>query len=147
MLPWRTRLYRAKYETADYSPGGVDHVPGDGSDGTVIQGAIASFLYDLVDVNDGSPNDNDGVSLGGDYVLDAFVDCEVLNGSDWILHTGIDHIIYCLEGGVDVSLRTLMTATPLHPLPVAERWANDAALADTAGVRRMWRRNLFGFTS
>lgn len=79
--------YANFFENSTFYPGG---------DGSVIEGPVAAFLYDLTDP---ANEPHDSMNYPGSYVGAIFNSC--LTYSIGLSANGIDHIIYCLENQVD----------------------------------------------
>lgn len=118
-----------------------------GDDGSIIQGAIHSFLWDLTD--GGSNELHDRVQASPRAVSDLFRTCTVkpANGSSFIGYTGVDHIIYCLEyrspyrvkvNGVDL---TFFSTRTTNSRPTEARSIGPAVVPDD--VTRLWLVNLY----
>lgn len=66
------------------------------SDGSIVQGAVHAFLWDITDGGNGEFHD--AVQKSPVAVVDAIRTCEVKHGgSDWYAYNGIDHLIRCME--------------------------------------------------
>ncbi len=100
-------------EHNSYYPGWIynsQHQPvNQSSDGSIIEGAVAAFFYDLVDgpnEPDGASNqadgDDDAIQYSGKYVSDIVKTCKV-DGS--VRANGIDHLVYCFERQIDQESR------------------------------------------
>jgi hypothetical protein len=66
------------------------------NDGSRIEGAIAAMLLDLSDSNNEYPHDE--IHRAPWVLADRMKTCKVRVGGNWIAYTGIDHLIYCMEG-------------------------------------------------
>ncbi len=65
-------------------------------DGSIVQGAVSAFLWDITD--SGTGESHDAVQKSPLAVVDAIKTCEVKHsGSDWYAYNGIDHLIRCME--------------------------------------------------
>lgn len=65
-------------------------------DGSIVQGAVHAFLWDITDP--GTGESHDAVQKSPLAVIDAIKTCEVKHGgSDWYAYNGIDHLIRCME--------------------------------------------------
>lgn len=119
-------------------------------DGSRIEGAVAAFLYDLVDApgSPDSPSNSsdgdesfDGVSFSGSYVADLIKTCSLSNPGDFAVSKldGIDQFIYCAERSV--------TATPLgvnwRSYTSFTEGATEPSFWSLAVIRRLWRYNLY----
>jgi hypothetical protein len=122
------------------------------TDGSIIEGAVAAFLYDLVDAPDwpDSPfntadGDDDSVTFPGSYLADIIRTCNVLYSS-WTRADGIDHLIYCLEQQVDPAV----TGSQMYfPTRSSDPFNQTEAAAEPPGwsvavIRALWTRNLYG---
>jgi hypothetical protein len=118
-----------------------------GDDGSIIQGAIHAFLWDLTD--GGSTELHDRVQATPRAVSDLFRTCTVkpANGSSFIGYTGVDHLIYCLENrspyrvkvnGVDLTFFATRTTSSR---PTEARSVGPAVVPED--VRRLWMVNLY----
>lgn len=121
-------------------------------DGSVVQGAVHAFLWDITDP--AWVEGHDRVQKTPLAVVDAIKGCEVTrNRSDWYPYTGIDHLIWCMERRFPYQVRlkktsgsgdTLQTFFNTRP---SNQWANDARgftvdnLSDD--FRRLWLVNLY----
>jgi hypothetical protein len=122
------------------------------SDGSIVQGAVHAFLWDITDP--AWVEGHDRVQKTPLAVVDAIKGCEVTrNRSDWYPYTGIDHLIWCMERRFPYQVRlqktsgsgdTLQTFFNTRP---QNQWANDARgfsvdnLSDN--FRRLWLVNLY----
>jgi hypothetical protein len=121
-------------------------------DGSIVQGAIHAFLWDITDP--AWIENHDLVQKTPLAVVDAIKGCEVTrNRSDWYPYTGIDHLVWCMERRFPYQVRlqktsgwgdTLQTFFNTRP---QNQWANDARgftvdnLSDA--FRRLWMVNLY----
>ncbi len=122
-----------------------------GDDGSQIEGAVTSFLYDLYDIAsspDGLAGDDDGVSYGAPYLGDVIRTCSVLYSIQqvWLRPDGIDHLVYCLERQVDQAVVT-------SPMFFASRGFDPDGFSEGATeppswsvpvTRDRWVHNLYG---
>ncbi|HEU4700021.1 MAG TPA: hypothetical protein VFS40_12635 [Gemmatimonadales bacterium] len=126
------------------------------TDGSLIEGAVAAFLYDLVD-GPSSPNsatngprgvDDDGVTLPGSYIATILSTCQT-RSSGWLGYhraNGIDDIIYCMENQIDPAVTGSSVYFPTRgsdPNAFTEGAAEPAGWS-AAAVRRLWTHNLYG---
>jgi hypothetical protein len=120
--------------------------------GSIVQGAIGAFLWDIVDV--GYAEGHDRVEKAPILVVDAIKGCEVtINRSDWFAYTGIDHLIWCMERRFPYQVRLRKTSGSGDTLQTffntraPDRWANDARGFSVASFsddfRRIWLVNLY----
>lgn len=69
-------------------------------DGSAIEGAVASFLWDLLDADGGESAD--AITVPGSYIGDLVADCHVRAPEATARHAnGIDDLVYCMEGSID----------------------------------------------
>jgi hypothetical protein len=122
------------------------------SDGSIVQGAVHAFLWDITDP--AWVEGHDQVQKTPLAVVDAVRSCEVTrNRSDWYSYNGIDHLIWCMERRFPYQVRlqktsgsgdTLQTFFNTRP---QNQWANDARgfTVDnfSDGFRRLWMVNLY----
>ena len=106
-------------------------------DGSVVEGAVASFLYDVTDPANES---FDNLELPGSYVADIINTCKV-SSSVWDRADGIDHLIACFENNIPNYSNYFPTrsSTPtMYQESVGEPsgWDDDE-------IRRLWLRNLY----
>jgi hypothetical protein len=110
-----------------------------GTDGSLIEGAIAGFLYDLTDANSFGVESHDLVQYPGSYVADVISGCSVqLASSEWIPNRGIDHLVYCFQRDMDGVANYF---TSRDPKPVAQN--QSSGISNPAEVKRLWRKNLY----
>lgn len=121
------------------------------SDGSIVQGAIHAFLWDISDP--AMVEGHDRVQKPPLAVVDAVKGCEVtVNRIDWKPYTGIDHLIWCMEQRFPYQVRlqkssgqdTLQTFFNTRP---QSQWANAARGFSVDNfsddVRRLWLVNLY----
>ena len=112
-----------------------------GLDGSLDEGPVMSFFYDLFD--GGSGESHDLIDLDIQDVLTVMNDCKVLVSGVWIQPpAGIDHLIWCLENGVDTDITggdDYFTARSVHP--TAENQSDH--YWDETHVRKLWLKNLY----
>lgn len=122
------------------------------SDGSIVQGAVHAFLWDITDPASGETHDR--VQKTPDAVASAIKSCQVtVNFVDWYAYNGIDHLIWCMErrfpyqmnmerkyGGGEV-------VETFFPTRDSRHWINQARgnsvdnLSDN--FRRLWLVNLY----
>jgi hypothetical protein len=122
------------------------------TDGSIVQGAVHAFLWDITDPAFMEPHDR--VQKTPLAVADAIKGCEVtVNRVDWRPYTGIDHLIWCMERRFPYQVRlqkttgsgdTLQTFFNTRP---QNQWANDARGFSVDNFsddfRRLWLVNLY----
>jgi hypothetical protein len=146
---WRSRRCRAdrrgrlRFQSFACTPKCTD-------DGSIVQGAIHAFLWDITDPA-GEAGDN--VQKRAADVVQAIKTCEVslqVNGS-FIPYTGIDHLIWCMEDRFPYEV-IMYTSTGERKMTFfntrsSSNWANDARgwSVDrfSNDFRRLWLKNLY----
>lgn len=120
------------------------------TDGSIVQGAVSAFLWDIIDPSTGESHDN--IYRSPLSVADAIKSCRVYLGG-WIGYTGADHLIFCIENrfpyrvairhpttGRDTTV-FLFNTRATNKQPSA---ANGLAFeASSDSFRRMWLVNLY----
>ena len=92
--------YRDEFEADQDFPG--HHGLGNPLDGSIIEGAVAAFLYDLADP---SNETHDSAQFAGSYIAQIIQTCQVnVTFVGWVRANGIDHLTYCFEQTVDPSI-------------------------------------------
>jgi hypothetical protein len=122
------------------------------SDGSIVQGAIHAFLWDITDP--ANTESHDAVQKSPSVVADAIKTCEVThNGSDWYAYNGIDHLIRCMERRSPYQVRLQKTQGSGDTLQTffntreQRYWVTDSRgypvdnLSDS--FRRLWLVNLY----
>ena len=110
-----------------------------GGDGSIDEGQVAAFLYDLTDENISEPHDN--LIIDGADLAEVMGPCKVRQGS-WRRPDGIDHLIWCLENQVDSAITggndyfTERENHPTHENESDHSWDED-------DVRTSWLKNLY----
>ncbi len=111
-----------------------------GEDGSLDEGTVAAFFYDLLDAAD---EGHDSLSISAEDLYEVMDDCEVREGSEWVSPGGIDHLIWCLEADVDSSITGGDDYFPTRdPHPTQENQSNHAWVE--GHVRLLWLKNLYG---
>jgi hypothetical protein len=122
------------------------------SDGSIVQGAIHAFLWDIVDPANVEPHDK--LQIAPATVVASIKGCEVsIDRSTWTPYTGIDHLIWCMEQRFPYQVRmkktyadrdTLITFFNTRP---SNQWVNAARGPSVANLsdefRRTWLVNLY----
>jgi hypothetical protein len=107
-------------------------------DGAIVEGAVASFLYDLTDPANESKDDLD---YSGQYVAEIIKTCDVYNYYSWTRANGVDHLIACFENRIpnyDFSFST----RSLEPTNYREQ-ATEPTGWDYFPIRKNWNKNLY----
>ena len=126
------RAIESKYENNSFYSSGMD--------GSLDEGPVMSFFYDLFD--GGSGESHDLLNLDVQDVLSVMGSCKVQVSGSWIRPTGIDHLIWCLENQVDSDITggdDYFTARGVHP--TSENQGNHSW--NEAHVRKLWLKNLY----
>jgi hypothetical protein len=122
------------------------------SDGSIVQGAVHAFLWDIVDPAWVEPHDR--IQKPAADVVASIKGCKVsIDRVSYKPYTGIDHLIWCMERRFPYQVRmqktsgtgdTLMTFFNTRP---SNQWANDASGHSVANLsddfRRLWMVNLY----
>gem|GEM_PF-2958082 len=102
------------------------------SDGSIVQGAIHAFLWDITDP--AGVELHDRVQKAPSTVVDAVRGCEVtINRVDWKPYMGIDHVIWCMERRFPYQVRMQKTSERRHSSDVLRH-----SPAESMGERRSW---------
>jgi hypothetical protein len=137
-----TGNYEYWVETNAFYPGG---------DGSIVEGPVASFLYDITDSNwwglgtQGAPvgqrdEHHDNIVYSGSYVAGVIASCQVRQNGVWTSNTGIDHLVYCFERQVDPTVTG--SSTYFHTRNPDPTEQNQTGTPDTA-IRALWLKNLY----
>lgn len=141
-LPGGTGTIESDMERGRYSPSATNEFGKPvGSNGSIIQGAVASFFYDITDP---ANETHDQTQYPGTYVAEVVRTCQVWTGS-WKMNDGIDHLVYCFLGTIYdtqyFSTRsphpTSHSTTAPEPEPYNTRYFK---------IRKNYMKNLFGYT-
>lgn len=110
-------------------------------DGSIVEGAVASFLNDLTD---SASDTGDSTTYPGLYVADIIRTCRVNTQVGISRINGIDYMSYCLELGVDpvITYNYFRTRTESAYNIYSEYAAEPASWSSTA-VRYTWLWNLY----
>ena len=141
-LPGGTGTIQSDMESGRYSPSATNQWNyGVGSNGSIIQGAVASFFYDITDP---ANETHDQTQYPGTYVADIVRTCQVWTGS-WKMNDGIDHLAYCFLGTI-YDTQYFNTRSP-HPTSLSES-ATEPEAYETRyfKIRKNYMKNLFGYT-
>lgn len=131
-------IYRSRIESNAYYPGTRYHgSDGDPNDGSIIEGAVAAFLYDLTDPANES---HDQVQYPGSYVADIIRTCK----TPVYRANGVDHLVYCFEQIVDSAISSSYFRTRSSPPSSISESATEPAGWSRSAIRTLWLRNLYG---
>lgn len=119
-------------------------------DGSIVQGAVSAFLWDIIDGSTGESHDY--IYRSPQTLADAIRSCRVYQGS-WIGYTGVDHLIFCIENRFPyrVAIRHPTTGRDttafLFPTRATNRQPSAASgytfEPQSEYFRRMWLVNLY----
>jgi len=104
-------------------------------DGSIIEGAVAAFLYDLTDPADES---HDNLNFPGSYVADIIETCKV-NG---VRADGVDQLITCFQ-------KYTVNYNDYFPNRSSTPWGWTEGATEPLGwnrtdIRKLWYMNLYG---
>lgn len=122
-----------------------------GGDGAKVEGAVAAFMYDLIDDAadpDGIAGDDDPIQYPYSYLKQIIRTCGYKNPgqANFAAENGIDHATYCLERQIDPAV----TGSPVYFVtratdPIAyQESATEPAGWSAAAIRALWLENLYG---
>jgi hypothetical protein len=133
-----TGKYLTDIETAVFSPATAG-----AKNGSMIEGAVASFLYDLTDP---ANETHDVTAYPGSWIANVLRTCEVLVGSTWVHQRGSDHLTYCfMAQPTDVSqFNRVHEAAPTAVYEPAADPEDEATRRPK--IRKNYQKNLFGYT-
>lgn len=125
-----------------------------GSDGSIVQGAVGAFLWDITDA--AFVENFDRVQKRPIDVIQSIKACEVsVNRVEFIPYTGLDHLIWCMENRFPYEVRiqtasgeqlmTFFNARPRSAWAMAARGPMVDAFNDD--FRRLWLVNLYSKVS
>lgn len=131
------------YTKTDWSCSG----PNCARDGSTIEGAVASFLFNLSD----PPNaTSDSVHYPGRYVADLVESCRNFQNppNSSVPLWGVDHLVYCAERTTDQTVRTNYFSTRVaSSLFFWSEGASEPANWNASHIRRLWLWTLYRQTS
>lgn len=131
-LPGTALFTRAKIENNSYLQ--------KGEDGSIDEGVVAAFFYDLVDP---AGETGDRIDLTGTDVSRVMNGCRVHVGRTWSRPRGIDDLIWCLEAAVDADITGDADYFPTRTNDATkENQSNHAWNEDH--IRTLWLKNLYG---
>lgn len=120
------------------------------SDGSIVQGAVSAFFWDIVDQSTGEPHDY--IYRSPQALADAIKSCRVHVG-EWTSYTGVDHLIFCIENRFPyrVGIRHPTTGRDTTAFLFNTRATNRQPSAangyafepQSENFRRMWLVNLY----
>lgn len=113
----------------------ADHGGGDPNDGSIIEGAVAAFLWDLTDTADES---HDNADYPGSYVADILKTCK----TDGSRANGVDQLIACLQRQIP-SYSGYFDTRSSPPSSFSES-ASEPSGWGRPEVKTLWRKNLYG---
>lgn len=125
------------------------------ADGSIVEGAVASFLYDITDANrwgtgtaGGTVDEaHDAVAYSGRLVADMVRTCQVLENNVWKRATGIDHIVHCLEKAVYPAITgSSLYFSSRSPDPT-NQYSSSSVAWDATQTRKLWLKNLYNRTT
>ncbi|WP_419941015.1 hypothetical protein [Candidatus Palauibacter sp.] len=131
LLPGSSWFTEAKIED--------NHYLQNNEDGSIDEGVVAAFFYDLVDP---AGEAGDDIDLSGDNVSRVMNRCKVRVGA-WARPNGIDHLIWCLEAAVfeditdDDDYFPTRTTDPNDQNQSNHSWDED-------DIRKLWLKVLYG---
>lgn len=118
------------FENSDYSYDGT-------SDGSIVEGAVASFM---IDITDPANESFDNLNLPGSYISDIIETCEV-DAYGWRRGDGIDHLVACFEQVIP-DYSNYFTNRTTVPTNFRESITEPSGWNATE-ILRLWRRNLY----
>jgi hypothetical protein len=116
-------------------------------DGSIVEGAIQSFLYDLTDGGYGEAHD--AVQFPPIQVTNVIGSCTVRrpNTSSNIPYNGVDHLIYCMEGRAPYMVRVNGASMTFFDTRLSSAWPTAALGSSLAygsdALRKVWLVNLY----
>jgi hypothetical protein len=111
-------------------------------DGPIVEGAVASFLYDLTDPGNES---FDNAYYPGSFIANIMKNCRVKVSGDWSHPDGIDELIACLQFRLPNYSNHFSTRNnpptdyndnELLSIPIPSGWSRTA-------IRKLWHKNLY----
>lgn len=123
-----------------------------GEDGSLVEGAVAAFLFDLTDP---ANEVNDPVYYPYSYLISAMRTCRVYANTAsgnwmWVIPDGVDFLTYCLENQIDSAVTASSTyftyrSTSLDGDPTAySEEATEPASWSASAIRSLWTGLLYG---
>jgi hypothetical protein len=118
------------------NPNGSD--PND-PNGTLIEGAVAAFLWDL---HDSVVEAHDSTAYPGSYLADLISTCSVDFGSGSQHANGVDMLIRCAEKSTDSSVSSYFYPRDTNPTSYSES-ATEPGSWSASHIRLNWKKNLY----
>lgn len=125
-------------------------------DGAQVEGAVAGFLYDLVDgASDPDSYYNapletetwDAVTYPGSFITYTMRNCELsTSGALYKDLYGSDDLVYCLENALTAKADAATFGSPWYNYTTVNRLVSDPVGFSQSAVRRLWRANFYGAT-
>jgi hypothetical protein len=135
---WRSDLESNRYYLACTS--------GCTSDGSIVEGAVHSFLWDLTDASGTEWYDQIQVQPWQLAKTLQYCTVTMANGS-LIAYTGIDHLIFCMEQRSPYSFVVNGRSTASTFFPTRTVWPHSARFVDISGntdaFRKLWLIDLY----
>ena len=125
--------YRTRFDNNNYYPGTTGG--GDPNDGSIIEGAVAAFLWDLTDTADES---HDNADYPGSYLADIIKTCK----TDGSRADGVDQLIACIQREVPSHAGYFDTRSS-RPSSYSES-ASEPGSWNRTDIKALWRKNLYG---
>jgi hypothetical protein len=127
-----------------------------GKDGAQVEGAVAGFLYDLVD-GPGDPDSYtntpmetetwDAVTYPGSYIAYTMRDCTLTSSTTTYSDLfGSDDLVYCLENSLTAKADAATFGSAWYNYTGVQRTAAAPSGFSQPAVRRLWRANFYGAT-
>lgn len=130
-----------------YYPGDPSHGTGDPDNGLLIEGAVASYLYDLTDASSGAHSMNesfDNQSLPGSYLADVWATCKVQYSGQFLLPADdIAELTLCLEDRVTSPIYDDSFPTGTAPIQQSHT-ASKPGSWSRAAIVDIWAEDLLG---
>lgn len=114
-------------------------------DGSIKEGAVAAFLWDLTDTNQEA---FDGAAYSGNYIATIIKTCNVQDNHSWPGYeraNGIDHHIWCLEKAATTTLYSSyfpLRAAAGEAFGYTES-ATEPGSWSASVIRTLWLKNLY----
>jgi hypothetical protein len=116
-------------------------------DGSVSEGPVAAFLYDLIDSADDVNEGFDRVSFSGRYLAAVLRSCRIYNPlyKSFTGPTRIDHIIACMENSTDIYYPSFFPSAGALRVLIYNESADESSAGgwNPAAIRALWRHDLY----